>query len=44
VSDDSKPVGMEKKVVDVGKLTEWGWEAKTGLKEGIKKTCDFFIN
>ena len=42
VSDDTKPVGMEKKVVDVEKQKEWGWEAKTSLKDGIEKTADFF--
>lgn len=38
-----KPVGMQKKVVDVSKITKLGWKASTNLKDGIKKTYEFFV-
>ncbi len=40
--DLTKPVGMSKKLVDISRQSEWGWSPKTGLKEGAKKTYDFF--
>lgn len=41
--DPSKPDGMPQKLMDVTKLTEAGWTAKTSLKEGLKKTYDYFL-
>jgi GDP-L-fucose synthase len=41
--DVSKPVGMKQKVVDVSKLTSWGWKAKTSLREGLAKTYQFYL-
>lgn len=35
VQDTSKPDGTMRKVLDVCKIQGLGWEAKTGLKEGI---------
>ncbi|MCK5521735.1 MAG: GDP-L-fucose synthase [Thiomargarita sp.] len=43
LNNEDKPVGMKRKVVDITRQKQWGWEAKTGLKEGIKKTYDFFL-
>ena len=37
-----KPAGMAKKLVDIARLNEWGWKPQTELKEGIRKTYDFF--
>lgn len=42
--DPSKPDGMPQKLMDVSKLAEAGWTAKTSLREGLKKTYDYFLN
>ena len=42
--DPSKPDGMPQKLMDVTKLAEAGWTAKTSLKEGLKKTYDYFFH
>ncbi|MEM8520128.1 NAD-dependent epimerase/dehydratase family protein [Flavobacterium sp. PL12] len=42
VHDLTKPIGMRQKVVDVTKLKQLGWEHKTSLEEGIKKTVEYF--
>ena len=42
--DPSKPDGMPQKLMDVTKLAEAGWTAKTSLKEGLKKTYDYFLH
>ncbi len=41
--DPSKPDGMPQKLLDVRKLTEAGWTAKIGLKEGLEKTYKYFL-
>jgi len=43
VHDLSKPVGMKQKVVDIKKLTEFGWKSKTTLRDGLGKTYSFFL-
>jgi GDP-L-fucose synthase len=40
--DTSKPNGMPRKLLDVGRLHELGWQAKTGLREGIERACGDF--
>ena len=40
--DISKPDGMLKKLLDVNKAKNLGWESKTGLREGLKKTYEWF--
>ena len=42
--DPSKPDGMPQKLMDVTKLAEAGWTARTSLKEGLKKTYDYFLH
>lgn len=42
VYDRSKPNGMMRKCLDVSKLRNLGWEAKTSLEEGIKKTVQYY--
>jgi nucleoside-diphosphate-sugar epimerase len=42
--DLSKPVGMKRKLVDISKLEDLGWRSTTSLKEGVKKTYEFFLN
>jgi GDP-L-fucose synthase len=41
--DGSKPDGTPKKLLDITKLLNAGWKAKTGLAEGIKKTCNAYM-
>ena len=40
--DKTKPDGTPRKVLDVSKTRELGWEAKTSLDDGIKKVCDWY--
>lgn len=42
--DTTKPDGTMRKVVDVNKLKELGWSAKTTLEEGLKLTYQDFLN
>ena len=44
IYDNSKPVGMKKKLVDVSRLREFGWKHSTSLKEGIKLTYNYYLN
>lgn len=39
----TKPYGMKQKVVNIEKLTKWGWKASTSLEEGIRKTYEFYL-
>jgi GDP-L-fucose synthase len=42
VQDTSKPDGTMRKVMDVNKIQNLGWKAKTSLKEGIALTYKMF--
>jgi len=42
VNDLSKPDGTPRKLLDVSKLNDLGWEAQISLKEGIKDTYQWF--
>jgi GDP-L-fucose synthase len=42
--DLSKPDGMMRKKLSLNKIHFLGWENQTNLKEGIKKTYNWFIN
>ena len=39
-----KPDGTYKKQLDVSRILKLGWEPKVKLKDGIKKTIEFFID
>lgn len=41
--DPSKPDGTPRKLLDVSKLHALGWQARTPLVEGIKKSYDSFL-
>ena len=41
--DDTKPDGTPRKLMDVSKMKESGWEAKITLEEGIRDTYDWFL-
>jgi GDP-L-fucose synthase len=40
--DSSKPDGTPRKLMDVSRFAEEGWEYSTGLKEGIKTTIQWY--
>lgn len=40
--DRSKPDGTPRKLLDVSRMRDLGWQAKVGLKEGIKRAYDDF--
>ncbi len=42
--DTSKPDGTPRKLLDVSRLTKAGWNAKTGLEDGIIKTYQWFLD
>jgi len=41
--DTSKPDGMPRKLLDVSLLKRMGWEASTGLRVGLKRTYDWYL-
>ena len=41
--DSSKPDGTPRKLMDVSKMKEIGWEYSTQLDEGIKKTYQWYL-
>ena len=41
--DTEKPDGTPRKLMDVSKMKELGWEYSTELKEGIEKTYSWFL-
>ena len=41
--DTSKPDGTPRKVLDVSRLAELGWSARTELREGIESTYEWFL-
>jgi len=42
IFDESKPDGMPRKLLDVSKLNGLGWQAKTDLEDGIRKTYQWY--
>ncbi|MEK4424511.1 GDP-L-fucose synthase [Solibacillus sp. FSL K6-1523] len=40
----TKPDGTPRKLVDVTKINELGWQASISLDEGLKKVYDWFLN
>jgi len=43
VFDQSKPDGTPRKVLDVSRLAELGWQAQTPLKRGLERTYRAFL-
>ncbi|MGM0945448.1 MAG: GDP-L-fucose synthase family protein [Bacteroidota bacterium] len=41
--DSTKPDGTPRKLMDVSKMTDAGWKAKTSLEEGIRRTYAWFL-
>jgi GDP-L-fucose synthase len=44
VFDTSKPDGPPRKLLNVSKMTELGWSARIGLREGIESTYQWLVN
>jgi len=44
VHDTTKPDGTPRKLLDVSNTTKIGWTATTSLKQGIKKTIEWYLN
>jgi GDP-L-fucose synthase len=42
--DSSKPDGTPRKLMDVNKLSQAGWNYKIDLQEGIERTYNWFLN
>lgn len=42
--DLSKPVGMARKLTNVGRADQWGWRSSTSLTDGLKQTYDYYLN
>ncbi len=41
--DLTKPDGTPRKLLDVSKIQSLGWSAKTSLRDGIRKTIDWYM-
>jgi GDP-L-fucose synthase len=44
IFNEKYPDGTYKKLLDISKIQNLGWNPKTTLKEGIKKTYDYYVN
>ena len=44
VFDITKPDGTPRKVLDVTKINELGWQSKTNLENGLKISFEWFLN
>jgi GDP-L-fucose synthase len=42
--DTSKPDGTPRKLLDVAKLKNLGWQPTISLREGIARTYEWFVN
>lgn len=43
VQDETKPDGTMRKLMDIGRLADLGWQPKIGLEEGIQDTYAWFL-
>ena len=43
IFDSTKPDGTPQKLLDVSKIQKLGWTAKTPLREGIRKTIQWYL-
>lgn len=44
IFDETKPDGTPQKLLDVTKMEQRGWKAKTQLKDGIRKTYEWYLD
>jgi len=43
IFDTSKPDGSPRKSLDITRLKKVGWQAKTPLRDGLKKTYEWYL-
>jgi GDP-L-fucose synthase len=43
VHDETRLVGMKRKLLDVGLARSWGWEAPTSLVDGLRQTYEHYL-
>ena len=43
-TDPSKPDGTPRKLMDVGRLTDMGWQARVPLRDGLAETYRWFLD
>ncbi|SLN11721.1 GDP-L-fucose synthase [Roseivivax jejudonensis] len=43
-TDPSKPDGTPRKLMDVSRLRDMGWQASIGLEDGVRETYRWYIN
>ena len=43
VQDESKPDGTPRKVLDVSRINQLGWNSEISLEHGLKETYDWFV-
>jgi len=43
IHDKSKPVGMNRKLLNIDQQLNWGWSAKHNLISGIEKTYRYYL-
>jgi GDP-L-fucose synthase len=43
VHDASRPVGMQRKLLDVAVVGRWGWRAPTSLQDGLRLTYEHYL-
>lgn len=43
VFDSTKPDGTPQKLLDISRLLGLGWRPKTGIREGMRRTYDWFL-
>jgi GDP-L-fucose synthase len=41
--DRSRPDGTPRKLLDVSRMKALGWQARTGLSEGLRRTYDWYV-
>lgn len=39
----AKPVGMQRKLVDVTRAAAWGWTAQTSLRQGVEQAYNYYL-
>ncbi len=44
VHDLNKPVGMRQKLMDISRAADWGWTARTSLKDGLTRMYAYYLS